>query len=790
MSSDFAGQAPYYGKAKHFGHADRESGDRRAMSGIDTPRRQPGRIARRTAIAAVLMVVVVGLIYAATPALVARLGPRLATRLGLASLTIEIGYPGLHGVELRRLALANDAFELVANDATVSYSFAGIRSRRLDSVEIGTLEVSRSPAAAAPATRTPDAWQVPTLPVDHLHIEHLTLRSADIGFLGSGHAEIGEGTLSVAIDGLEPAAASRLSLTASLDQSGRYQASFGERGDTTVEFLRMRGLIGSDAIHVDADADLSGYPLALLADMAGLPRGTGSVAAVVHTDIPWPLPESLDWRRLNIGIPTFTVQWRSSRPDLTIDEASGSLAVTNGRVDGSLTGRIVYQAAEGRLELRLPAQHRYTFDGSTLKGTGGPILQIASGTNRLTATLHSYSADDAPDRALTVDADVSASVANVGVEGRAAGELRLPAAHPAGGKGRVTFTGTVAVPGQQREAVVKTDFAFAGRDWHLKGFVSSGIFRDVPFSADLDLGTGRGALSARHHMKLNKPLAASVFPDWAKAWDLDAGDLDAGLQLRWPTPAMPLADVSLRLRDGRAHLDDNTASGISADLQLTWDGASPERGWTLQPTTLQIERIDAGIRIDRMTVGLAFAADALDIDHADAELLGGRAYTGPFTYTVSSGTAAFPLLLADIDLAQVLALEGDDIVATGTLDGTLPVTFSGHVPRVDGGSFRAQPPGGSIHVNPSFTGLTGQPGLDFALLALQDFTYTDLNGEVGYAESGDLKLAIHLKGNNPAVEKGRPIQYNLTINENIPVLLKSLRMSDRVTERIGRDVVN
>ena len=157
----------------------------------------------------------------------------------------------------------------------------------------------------------------------------------------------------------------------------------------------------------------------------------------MHTDIPWPLPESLDWRRLNIGIPTFTVQWRSSRPDLTIDKASGSLAVTDGRVDGSLTGRIVYQAPEGRLELQLPAQHRFTFDGSTLKGTGDPVLQIASGTNRLKATLHSYSAVDAPDRTLAVDADVGASVADVGVEGRAAAELRLPAAHPAGGQGRL-----------------------------------------------------------------------------------------------------------------------------------------------------------------------------------------------------------------------------------------------------------------------------------------------------------------------------------------------------------------
>jgi hypothetical protein len=62
--------------------------------------------------------------------------------------------------------------------------------------------------------------------------------------------------------------------------------------------------------------------------------------------------------------------------------------------------------------------------------------------------------------------------------------------------------------------------------------------------------------------------------------------------------------------------------------------------------------------------------------------------------------------------------------------------------------------------------------------------------DVDYAASGDLTLAVQLKGRNPEVESGRPIHYNLTLRENVPVLLESLRLQGRVTEGIERRVTN
>jgi Dicarboxylate transport len=733
------------------------------------------------------------LLYAAAPVIVARLGPLLAERFGLSSLEVDIDHPGLHGVALRRLALGGDGFELTGLDADVTYSWRSLRRGELESIAFGALEIVRlAPAdAAEPPAQPATGLRVPALPVARLQTEHLVLRLPGLGFTGTGRAEIGDGRLSVSLDGIEPEAASRFSLTASLQEDGRYSARFGERGEAQREFLRVQGLFGTDTVSVDADADLGGFALTLLTAMAGLPEGTGTLSGVMHTDLPWPIPEALDWRALNIGVPVLGVEWRSKKPDLAVEKISGTLAMTGGRVAGSLSGRIAFRSPDGTVDLQLPPGHRFSLDGSSLAGSGEVVVRAAKGDDRIEATVHTYSLTTGPEHSLSIDAGISAGVRGFVIAGGATAALRLSSLQSPAGSGRLTFTGDVDAGGQSRKASISAAYRFTAGNWQLQGKASSGIFRDVPYTADLDLATGRGSLTAVQRFEFSKPLAAALVGDWQEAYDLDAGSLDAGLELRWGEPTLPLATLSLKLDDGRAHFNKDTATGISGAMTVLVDaGTDAGMSWTLRPTSLRVGQVDVGLLLSDVTMDIAVAGDRVEFGSVDAELLGGHARTGAFSYAVDEGTAAFPVTLEDIDLQQILALEGEDVTGSGRLDAVLPVTIRGNEPRVDGGTFRARPPGGRITVRPSFAGLSSQPGLYFAMLALKDFTYTDLSGELDYDESGDMKLAVHLKGNNPTVEKGRPIQYNLTINENIPQLLESLRLSDRVTEGIGRDVVN
>jgi len=66
--------------------------------------------------------------------------------------------------------------------------------------------------------------------------------------------------------------------------------------------------------------------------------------------------------------------------------------------------------------------------------------------------------------------------------------------------------------------------------------------------------------------------------------------------------------------------------------------------------------------------------------------------------------------------------------------------------------------------------------LSLVLQALSDFHYAVLKLGIQYEEDGTLKLRGRLEGKDPDWQQGRPVHFNLTVQENIPALLKSLQV--------------
>jgi hypothetical protein len=284
-----------------------------------------------------------------------------------------------------------------------------------------------------------------------------------------------------------------------------------------------------------------------------------------------------------------------------------------------------------------------------------------------------------------------------------------------------------------------------------------------------------------------QPLMAGIFEAWPAPWDLDAGRLSLAADLTWPASGDLDGRLALTLADASAHYADYRVAGLGGEFVVALSGTD----WQLAPTDLRAARLNAGIELTDVTarVGVDAArvgasAAAIGFERAGASVFGGTLATGPFTFDPVAGTAALEITLTAIDLGQVLALYGDRIMATGLLDGTLPAMLAEGTVTVSAGRLVARAPGGVIRVAPELSQVTGQPGLDFALRALGDFTYTAL----GFAENGDLKLAVALRGRNPEVEEGRPIHYNLNVTENIPQLLEALTVDRELIEAIERRV--
>jgi hypothetical protein len=147
--------------------------------------------------------------------------------------------------------------------------------------------------------------------------------------------------------------------------------------------------------------------------------------------------------------------------------------------------------------------------------------------------------------------------------------------------------------------------------------------------------------------------------------------------------------------------------------------------------------------------------------------------------------------LQGLDLAKVLSLEQQQkIQGTGTLNGTLPVTITPVGVTVKDGMVEAQPPGGIIRYGstPESSRLISETDSNLHLVtqALNNFHYTLLRVGVDYAENGTLFLSARLEGRNPDLKKIPPIHFNLTVQEHIPTLLKSLRLVEDIEDAVKK----
>ena len=320
----------------------------------------------------------------------------------------------------------------------------------------------------------------------------------------------------------------------------------------------------------------------------------------------------------------------------------------------------------------------------------------------------------------------------------------------------------------------------------LSGVLNSGPILSAPLTLRYDPASGAGDLRVAADLEVRQPLAAALLAGWAAPFDLDGGRLTLLAVLDWSSLDRVRGRVDATLAGGRAHYQDFRAAGISGEARLVID----DDQWSLPPVTWRATALAVGVDLTDVVARIGWSAGALDVERFRAQLFGGRLEIEPFRFDPAADRSSFDVRLAALDLAQVLALYGDQIAGTGTLDGQLPVLLDGRGVSVVAGRLVARPPGGAIRLSPALARGTGQPGLDFALRALGNFSYSELDARADYGPSGDLQLAIALKGRNPEVEQGRAIHYNLTVTENIPQLLASLAVQERLTRGIEERLSN
>ena len=133
---------------------------------------------------------------------------------------------------------------------------------------------------------------------------------------------------------------------------------------------------------------------------------------------------------------------------------------------------------------------------------------------------------------------------------------------------------------------------------------------------------------------------------------------------------------------------------------------------------------------------------------------------------------------------DILSLkEFEAVSVTGSVGATLPVTIENDKIRIAGGKLFGDAPGGVIRYN--FTTAPdpkSASSMDLVTRALSNFVYETLTSDVDYNDAGDLVLKTQIKGRNPDMEGNRPVILNLSVENNVPQMIRSLQAARAVED--------
>jgi len=780
------------------------------------------RIVKPLAYALLIALVLAAGLYVVWPTLLAWAVPKYVERFGVTMRVFDIGRPGLESMRIESASLRFDIYEVDFSEVALTYSWRGLFGGRFDAIDIGALTATIGESDEPTSIAVPPLWSL--IPADHLLLRSLTIdnQSPVARFVGS--FELDESSARGTFDVDSPQLPTSLDARVELDPTGGIEVSLAQRGGAEIPAIRVRG-VPDDAgrIALTGQVNVGAETFALLAGLAGFTDATGEVHATVEGDAPWPLDEDFDWRgvrgRANLDATLADVldgldEDRISGHALFDFDAGGvrlssdDLVVRAAAFDFggarfmSEPGTMLPLSFDLLLPLPMPdADSPMQLEGSidtdlalafASESPAAPV-SWASATGSLTASI----ADGQVAIGLGSGFEVEASTTTLGdITVETGDELRVQYQL---GTGRIAVRdGRLIVRIPQLE-IAGQRLAFRNARLELEEFDMRGD--DVAAKTSVHLRSGADALPVEMTVQLNledrsggfalstagnvaKALLKSELSGWRSDYDLDRGRVDARFNgtFRQTGDAFAIdGEGSAKLAKATLHYGETILDGVDTELPLRWHAGTLTAG----PAPVRIGTVDPGVAITAVEFDAWLDADAVELTAIGANVLGGRASIPAVRYDLSDSSAAFTVTLADVQLADVLALEGEDIVGTGVLDGTLPVTIDDTGMVVTGGRIATRPPGGRLSYRGGFTGAS-VPGLDLAMTALRNFDYESMTADVDYGLDGTLALAVHLKGKSPDVEKGRPIHFNLNVTESVPALLESLRAAESVTERVQR----
>ena len=278
---------------------------------------------------------------------------------------------------------------------------------------------------------------------------------------------------------------------------------------------------------------------------------------------------------------------------------------------------------------------------------------------------------------------------------------------------------------------------------------------------------------------LQSTLLASI-PELA---DVEIASLNLSLDAsgEWREEGV-IATLSGQAREGYFSTDGLGVAGLKLapfKLRVAGDEIAP-----VTPIELSLDAVNTGVTLTDLTGTVGKDDKGWLLIHADGRALGGELVIDQFRDFSSDGPLG-TVYLNNIDLATVADIAGTEVINIhGRATAALPLVWRNGILLVDAGTLKGT--SGFLQYQPPVDPAAIDQRVSAFAAPLSNLHFEQLDADITLDESGVLFLRTSVLGNNPDYENGRQVKLNLTLENNLLSLLKSLQTIESVNLWVTR----
>lgn len=226
-------------------------------------------------------------------------------------------------------------------------------------------------------------------------------------------------------------------------------------------------------------------------------------------------------------------------------------------------------------------------------------------------------------------------------------------------------------------------------------------------------------------------------------------------------------------------------TGVAGTVRLS--SLLPPRTSGVQRLT--VARVETAVALDNGIVTFNVGPDmAVELVEAAWPFTGGH-----LTLTVPRGTTdSYNLKVENVDVEKLLKLlDVPGLSGTGKLNGQFPLKIVKGDPIITDGALSASGSGVIIYKNEAADAAANTEQTQLLSEALKNFHYTELTGALDGNINGNLKFRIGLRGANPSLYDGYPINLNVNLEGSLVDIIRrgtvGLRPLELIQSGVGKN---